>query len=175
MLRPDLPRRHLLQIANGSALVSEKFACYRRRRTYGTALHHQEGQRYDIPAAACPDDKPIKPGYRDGAAGCGYSGDNRTRSADIVLLCEFLPWDTTTNRSNIHTCGQASRFHQLHGLFVKGDEGFRAQPASFMGNHPIGEVTACIKNRQPCFRSRSVDNDIRDCPSSRRIASAISG
>ncbi len=34
------------------------------------------------------------------------------------------------------------------GLSVEGYEGFPAEPITFVGDYAIGEVTACIENRQ---------------------------
>lgn len=46
------------------------------------------------------------------------------------------------------------------GLSVEGYEGFPAEPITFVGDYAIGEVTACIENRQSGCNGRTMEDDI---------------
>ena len=50
--------------------------------------------------------------------------------------------------------------HQLDSSLIEGNESVCAEPASFVGDNAIGEITARVQKSQPGFCCRTVHFDI---------------
>ena len=50
--------------------------------------------------------------------------------------------------------------HQLDRSLIEGNESFGAEPASFVGDNAIGEITARVHESQSGFYRRTIQFDI---------------
>jgi hypothetical protein len=47
-----------------------------------------------------------------------------------------------------------------HGIGVEGDEGAGSEPRAFVGDQAVGEVAACVADREACGDGLAIDDDI---------------